>query len=309
MKFSGALLDEGVQLLERTVIPACQKTGKKAFLLLSGETVSFVQDEAASGGMIVLARVKTEQLFDASSFFCSSRTDDVICLCVPLDVLLKALRSAGAHGADAVDISLKCRSLKASPGGSPVPLIELRWRNDTISIEQEIPIEKPCVVAEVRRIRGLCETLSARRVPCAFYVDVDPAELSPILGVLDSMRSLSTNVILTLTRGGDFCLVAQAGVSVVGVTFPKFDVFDRDGARMIGQAGGARTMDVRAAHLSQALKSIQLTSPTRILCGVSDDAECVHVIPSYKKEEDSVGYGHGGAATWALDFRIPAVQP
>lgn len=59
MKFSGVLIEGGLQLLERSLIPACQKTGKLVYLLLSNDTVSFVQDENEACGMIVTAKVKT----------------------------------------------------------------------------------------------------------------------------------------------------------------------------------------------------------------------------------------------------------
>jgi len=319
MKFSGTLVELGVQLLERSVIPACQKTGKKACLLIGRETIAFVQDENESG-MLVLARVKTGQLFDMQSFLCTSRTDNWICIRISLDVLLKALRSAGAHGAERVDVSLKCRPLKAAPGGAPVPLIELRWRNDTISIEQEIPIEKPCVVAEVRRIHGISVKLSAESPPCDFYVDLDPMELKPVLGILDSVRSFSKRVGVSLTRGGDFCLVAHAGMSQVGVKFPMFNVYNKDGSRMMGGAtqdgprwgdgsgdhghAGLCELEVQVSHLVQAFKSVQITSPTMILCGVSDDADFLHLIPWYKK--DVAGYAEGAATAATFDFRVPA---
>ena len=321
MKFSATLVDDGVQLLERSIIPACQKTGKKAYLLLSGQTISFVQDENESGGMLVLARVKTGQLFDMQSFQCTSRTDDWICIRISLDVLLKALRSAGAHGAERVDVSLKCRALKAAPGGAPVPLIELRWGNDTIRIEQEIPIEKPCVAAEVRRIHGISVNLSGESPPCDFYVDLDPMELKPILGILDSVRGFSTRVGVSVTRGGDLCLVARAGMSRVGVKFPMFNVYNTEGARIIGgetsgldggtsglevedEHAGLREMDVRVSHLIRALKSVQITSPTMILCGIADDADFLHIIPWYTKEV--TGYVGGVAPSASFDIRLPA---
>jgi hypothetical protein len=59
MRFSGMLVEGGLQLVERSLIPACQKTGKMVYLLLSNHTVSFVQDENEAGGMIVTAKVKT----------------------------------------------------------------------------------------------------------------------------------------------------------------------------------------------------------------------------------------------------------
>lgn len=45
--------------MERSLIPACQKTGKMVYLLLSNDTISFVQDENEAAGMIVTAKVKT----------------------------------------------------------------------------------------------------------------------------------------------------------------------------------------------------------------------------------------------------------
>lgn len=53
------LVEEGLQMVERSLIPACQKTGKMVYLLLTNDTVSFVQDEKDTGGMIVTATVKT----------------------------------------------------------------------------------------------------------------------------------------------------------------------------------------------------------------------------------------------------------
>jgi hypothetical protein len=302
MKFLGTLSDEGVQLLEKSIIPACQRAGKRAFLLLSRETVSFVQDENESNGMLILARVKTGQLFDLTSFLCTSRTDDCICVRVSLDVLLKALRSASAHGADGVDVSLKYRPLKAVPGGSPVPLIELRWRNDTISIEQEIPIEKPCVGPEVRRIHDISVKISTESPPCDFYVDLDPMELKPVVGILDSVRGFAKRVVVSLTRRGDFCLVAQAGMSMIGVRFPMLNVYKRDGTRMAGAAGPGQSAEVEVPQLIQALKSIQVTSPTIILCGISEAGDFFHVIPSHKK--DALGCTEG-VAPFAFDFRLP----
>ncbi len=305
MKFSGTLSDEGVQLLEKSVVPACQRAGKRAFLLLSRETVSFVQDENESGGMLILARVKTGQLFELTSFLCTSRTDDCICIRVSLDVLLKALRSASAHGADSVGVSLKCRPLRAARGGSPVPLIELRWRNDTISIEQEIPIEKPCVAVEVRRIHDISVRVSSERPPCDFYVDLDPMELKPVVGILDSVRGFAKRVVVSLTRAGDFRLVAQAGASMVGVRFPMLNVYNRDGNRMEGVAGSGPSAEVEVPHLIQALKSIQVTSPTIILCGISEERDFFHVIPWHKK--DALGCTEG-AAPFAFDFRLPVCR-
>lgn len=74
-------------------------------------------------------------------------------------------------------MALRHRPLKASLGGSPVPLVEVWWKNECITTSQEIPIERPCSAVEVERIRGLCQVTD---VPCDFYVDILP-ELKPVM--------------------------------------------------------------------------------------------------------------------------------
>jgi hypothetical protein len=115
-------------------------------------------------------------LFDEDQYMCKSKTDDVICLRVSLDVLLKSLRSASAHDAEKLQIALRHRPLKASNNGAAVPLIEICWNNESMNISQEIPIEKPCPSSEVTRVTGLCN----QDATCSFYLDIAP-ELKAIM--------------------------------------------------------------------------------------------------------------------------------
>ncbi len=199
--------------------------------------------------------------------------------------------------------SLKYRPLKAVPGGSPVPLIELQWRSDTISVEQDIPIEKPCVGSEVRRIHDISVKISTESPPCDFHVDLDPMELKPVVGILDSVRGFAKRVVVSLTRGGgDVCFVAQAGMSMIGVRFPMLNEYNRDGTRMAGVAGLGQSAEVDVPQLIQELKSIQVTSPTIILCGILEAGDFFQVIPWHKK--DALGCTEG-VAPFAFDFRLP----
>jgi hypothetical protein len=59
MKFSGILLDEGIRLLERSYLLACQKTGKKLHILLTNQDIYLVQDEQDAHGMHVSVRIET----------------------------------------------------------------------------------------------------------------------------------------------------------------------------------------------------------------------------------------------------------
>jgi hypothetical protein len=118
-----------------------------------------------------------EFLFDPATFVCVSKADDVICIRLSLEVFLKALKSGSAHGVERVGMALRHRPLKASLGGSAVPLVEVWWKNECITTSQEIPIERPCSAVEVERMRGLCQMTD---IPCSFYVDILP-EIRPIM--------------------------------------------------------------------------------------------------------------------------------
>lgn len=118
-------------------------------------------------------------LFEEDNFICRSKADNMICIHLSLDVLLKAMRSASAHDAGTLDIALRHRPLKTSQNGAAVPLLELQWRNDCISISQEIPIEKPCSAVEVERIHGLC----LGGATCGFYADIQPEAKSFMVSV------------------------------------------------------------------------------------------------------------------------------
>lgn len=50
-----------------------------------------------------------------------------------------------------------------------------------------------------------------------------------IQGILECVKNISKCVLVSLTMDGDFHVVAEAGMSKVGVAFPCFDVFSGDG--------------------------------------------------------------------------------
>lgn len=110
-------------------------------------------------------------MFDRSCFVCSSKANDMICIRMSLDVLLKAMKSGSSHGVERLGIALRHRPLKASVGGSAVPLVEVWWKSECITTSQEIPIERPCSAVEVERIAGLCRVMG---IPSNLYVDVLP---------------------------------------------------------------------------------------------------------------------------------------
>lgn len=108
-------------------------------------------------------------LFD-EPFVCKSKMNDVICIRTSIDVLLKALRGASSHDANNVKLALRHRPLRTSFTGIAIPLLELSWKNDSITLSQEIPIEKPSPSVELLRVKSLCSMAATSR----FYADVFP---------------------------------------------------------------------------------------------------------------------------------------
>ena len=96
--------------------------------------------------------------------------NDVICIRTSIDVLLKALRGASSHDANNVKLALRHRPLRTSFTGIAIPLLELSWKNDSITLSQEIPIEKPSPSVELLRVKSLCSMAATSR----FYADVFP---------------------------------------------------------------------------------------------------------------------------------------
>lgn len=168
-----------------------------------------------------------------------------------------------------------------------------------------------------------------------------------------------------LTMDGDFQIVAEAGVSKVGVAFPCFDVFSGGETISSGQSqcvfvplhfyhslhraivctgvaadhcvmvhmttirfflqcricsmgieerlelaskdNRAQSMEIQVVHLLQVLKSIQSTSPVRVMCGMSTDASYMHIVPTFKKESSI--YDHEAISnTMAIDYKIPTIE-
>lgn len=109
-------------------------------------------------------------IFDRDTFICKSKSDDFICIRISIDVLQKALRSASSHEADSIQVALRHRPLRSAIDGIPLPLLELKWSNDSITLSQEIPIEKPVTGSELDRVKRLC----ALTTTCSLFIDIFP---------------------------------------------------------------------------------------------------------------------------------------
>lgn len=60
-------------------------------------------------------------------------------------------------------------------------------------------------------------------------------------------------------------------------------------------------MEIKVTHLYQVLRSAQLTSPARVLCGMAEDFSHVHIVLSYNDILDNAKV----STDRSFDFKIP----
>lgn len=140
MKFKATLSDRGLRILEKGFLPTLEKLGKRCQLLLSPEDVHFIQAVSDTDGLHVSARLANVShwpladprlgsghppslraalqavLFEEEGFKCQSRYDNRIAFALDLPLLLKVLRAAVSHDADALHVKLAMRSIHSAPG-------------------------------------------------------------------------------------------------------------------------------------------------------------------------------------------------
>ncbi|KAL6134292.1 hypothetical protein ACLB2K_066524 [Fragaria x ananassa] len=92
MKFKAFLTENGVNLLERRLLPALDKMGKICHLFLNRDRVFFLHNLLNGDGVQSIAQFSKEALFD--DYRISSQYDDCIAFTLDISLLHRALRSS-----------------------------------------------------------------------------------------------------------------------------------------------------------------------------------------------------------------------
>ncbi|EFN57453.1 hypothetical protein CHLNCDRAFT_142941 [Chlorella variabilis] len=298
MKFKAVLSDRGLRVLEKGFLPTLEKLGKRCQLLLSPEDVHLIQAVADTDGLQVTARLANVVLFEEEGFKCQSRYNNQIAFSVDIALLLKVLRAAVGHDADALEMKLAMRSVPCTGAGGPTqqrPTLAFSWRGHNVTMVQELPISQPYSQRDVEELVRQRDIASLS----PFYIDLQDEALA------DKMKGMSSELLMVTTRHGDLHLqVHTAGVEF-GTEIRGLSVLPataREGLEPIqGETPEQRLQEVQAVgesaqvvllqrHLAKALHSSQLTQPAQLLCGIAERGTHVHMMFVYRDPFSDGGY-------------------
>lgn len=314
MKFKATLSDRGLRVLEKGFLPTLEKLGKRCQLLLTPDDVHLIHSVADADGLQVTARLANVVLFEEEGFRCQSRYNNQIAFSVDIPLLLKVLRSAVGHDADALEMKLAMRSLPCTAAGAPTqqrPTLAFSWRGHNVTMVQELPISQPY---SQRDVEELCRQRDITSLS-PFYLDLQD-EVLRIQAVVDKLKGMSSEVLVATTKHGDLHLQVHntgvdfgtevRGLSVLPANategLPALQADTPEERLEEARAAGASAhVTLLQKHLAKALHSSQLTQPAQLLCGIAERGAHVHMMFVYRDPFSDGGYDDN----ISLSFKLP----
>ncbi|KAL4425766.1 hypothetical protein ABPG75_009782 [Micractinium tetrahymenae] len=317
MKFKATLSDRGLRVLEKGFLPTLEKLGKRCQLLLGPEDVHLIQSPADTDGLQVTARLANVVLFEEEGFKCQSRYENQIAFSVDITLLLKVLRSAVGHDADALEMKLAMRSLPcAAPGAAAPqqrPTLAFSWRGHNVTMVQELPISQPYSQRDVEDLARHKDvtTLSP------FYLDLQD-EVLRIQALTDKLKGMGSELVMATTRHGDLHLQVHTSGVDFGTEIRGLAVLPSSAAEGLqplqgdtpeerleeaAAAGESASVVLLQKHLAKALHSSQLTQPAQLLCGIAEREAHVHMMFVYRDPFSDGGYDDNISLSYKLPVR------
>ncbi|KAK6124884.1 hypothetical protein DH2020_041370 [Rehmannia glutinosa] len=140
MKFKAFLTDNGINLLEKRILPALDKMGKICHLYFTRDHAFFLHNLLNSDGVQSIAQFKKESLF--TDYRISSQNDDKIAFSIDLSLLHRALRSILAIYAESRDFNsngYKSAVVQDVPISKPLSRADVQELQLALEISQEMP--------------------------------------------------------------------------------------------------------------------------------------------------------------------------
>ncbi|PRW59440.1 DNA damage checkpoint isoform A [Chlorella sorokiniana] len=318
MKFKATLSDRGLRVLERGFLPTLEKLGKRCQLLLSPEDVHLIQGVTDTDGLQVTARLANAVLFEEEGFKCQSRYNNQIAFSVDIALLLKVLRSAVGHDADALEMKLAMRSLPCATDAAPQqrPTLAFSWRGHNVTMVQELPISQPFTQRDVEE---LCRQKDITSLS-PFYLDLQD-EVLRTQALTDKLKGMSSELLFATTRHGDLHLQVHTtgvefGSEVRGLSVlpaaqaeglqPLQAETPEERLEEAREAGESAQVVLLQKHLARALHSSQLTLPAQLLCGIAERGAHVHFMFVYRDPLSDGGYDDNVSLSYKLPVREDA---
>ncbi|KAL9156633.1 hypothetical protein ABFS82_09G090600 [Erythranthe guttata] len=304
MKFKALMTDNGINLLEKRILPALDKMGKICHLYLTRDHAFFLHNLLNSDGPQSIAQFKISSLF--SDYRISSQNDDRIAFSLDLSLLHRALRSilavsAHSHPSDGLHIKL----VKKLPPHStlPTPFLTFEAKGHKSAVVQDVPISKPLSRADVDELQHALE--SGQEIPATL---IKAPDLNLLQNFADRMKHVGDVMGVSITKHGDLHLQISTSLITLGAEFKNLVVL---GARAEGGAAAAAslqreeatTVQVSVKHFFKCLQC-SLAKPDCAFYGIAPQGGCLIVIfqffvPGTRQTDKSI----------SLHCRLPVLDP
>ncbi|KAL2463034.1 Hus1-like protein [Forsythia ovata] len=321
MKFKAFLTENGINLLEKRILPALDKMGKISHLYLTRDHAIFLHNLLNGHGIQSIAQFKKEAIFE--DYRISSQNDDKIAFSIDLSLLHRALRSiltiyaesGEAHNPSEFNFGrLQIKLVKKLPPHSnqPMPFLTLETKGNKSAVIQDVPISKPLSRADVQELQMALD--GAQEMPKTL---VKVSELNSLQNFVDRMKHVGDVMGVSISKYGDLHLQISTTSITLGAEFRKLMVIGErtDGRPEDGnlsaqsrteravQRGDAMTVQVSVKHFFKSLQC-SLARPDCAFYGIAPQGSCLTVIfqffiPGTRQTDKSI----------SLHCRLPVLDP
>ncbi|KAK6149000.1 hypothetical protein DH2020_016525 [Rehmannia glutinosa] len=293
MKFKAFLTDNGINLLEKRILPALDKMGKICHLYFTRDHAFFLHNLLNSDGVQSIAQFKKESLF--TDYRISSQNDDKIAFSIDLSLLHRALRSILAIYAESRDFNSNGLQIK----------VQIRRRPGRADLE-------PLSRADVQELQLALEV--SQEMPATL---VKAPDLNLLQNFVDRMKHVGDVMGVTVSKYGDLHLQISTTLITLGAEFRKLMVLGERANGVDGDGNlSAQTRIERAVQRQDAMtvqasvkhffKCLQYSSakPDCAFYGIAPQGACLIVIfqffiPGTRQTDKSI----------SLHCRLPVLDP
>ncbi|GER44112.1 Hus1 protein [Striga asiatica] len=315
MKFKAFLTDNGINLLEKRILPALDKIGRSCHLYLTRDHAFFLHNLLHPDGVHSVAQFNKHSLFH--DYRISSHNDDRIAFSLDLPLLHRALRSILAIYADSRDLNpagVQIKLVKKLPPHSTqaAPFLTLEAKGHKSAVIQDVPVSKPLSRADVLELQLALE--ASQEMPATL---VRAPDLNSLQSFVDRMKHVGDVMGVTVTKYGDLHLQISTSLITLGAEFRKLMVLGERESRACGdenlsaqarieravQRQDAMRVEVSVKHFFRCLQ-YSLAKPDCAFYGIAPQGACLVVIfqffvPGTRQTDKSI----------SLHCRLPVLDP
>lgn len=315
MKFKAYLTDDGINILEKRILPALDKIGKTCHLYLTPDHLFFLHHLLSADALHSVAQFHRRSLFH--DYRISSHNSDRIAFSLDLSLLHRALRSILAIYAESRDLNshgLLIKLVKKLPPHSthPTPFLTFEAKGHRSAVVQDVPISKPLSRADVHDLQTALN--NAQEMPATL---VRAPELNALQNFVDRMKHIGDVIGVSITKYGDLHLQISTSLITIGAEFHKLMVLGERADAVQGdeglsaqtridravQRGDAMSVQVSVKHFFKCLQ-YSLAKPDCAFYGIAPQGGSLVVIfqffvPGTRQTDKSI----------SLHCRLPVLDP